>query len=167
MLYKRVCSEQVKVLYFSNRIIIIIRIAINVISHLLFWILIHTENNNYLVLVFLSFSHTIPKLMSSSIFSADKFFVFNGWKYYYSDIDKFKEDALYKIDLCIDGRERIINCFTCRRFNILCDLLRNKNNGLGGGFPRMTSPNSGICEDCLSKERGDLSKYIFRRIGWK
>lgn len=124
MLYRRIHHDEVTILYYPQIKWQIIKIAIVIIYHIVFWIMVNLAILNMILVILLASTFfLIPTLNKNSIFETKRYIICSGVKYYYNCIEDFNDESGYKVLLQINGKEITVPCGSDRKYDILLKTL--------------------------------------------
>lgn len=123
VLYKRINVEAVIELY-SPRKVLMIKILITLIIHVLYWVAVLHGIFTVLGLVVWLAVFFVPTIINKSMFETDRYMICSGIKYFYEDIEEYKEEFGYNIELKIKGKYISMDCGNPRKYDIACERLK-------------------------------------------
>jgi len=123
LLYKRINVESVIELYSPRKKVLIINTFITLTIHVLYWVAVLNSKFAYLGLVYLALFF-VPTIINKSIFETDRYIICSGIKYFYEDIEEYKEEFAYNIELKINGKYINMGCGNAKKYDIACERLK-------------------------------------------
>ncbi|TCT17160.1 hypothetical protein EDC18_101458 [Natranaerovirga pectinivora] len=120
LLYKRINSEPYRKLYTPKKSLFIFRIIIMVICHIICWFVFYSWNYYiWMPLVIIIAAFAPPKVIEPSIYETDHYIICSGYKIYFNDIESFRDEFGYKIDLIIKGKPFTLKCGNGKKYDIV------------------------------------------------
>lgn len=125
ILARKIKQEELDILYCPSKVTNRLKIALHIISHILYWVILISEYQFLIIILSPVFLETIPQVISGCVYVGDSFFIYDGWKYDYDAIDTFEDSAFYKIELSIEGKKRIIKGGNHKRYEAILKVLKD------------------------------------------
>jgi len=108
LIYSRITSEDTELLLRGAVWSEVLKVIVQLVCHILFWISIMNEYNRSISFIYLVALYTLPNFSSNSVYSSKDYIVHNGIKYYYEFIESCMYRGYGSVEIRIDHKKYYI-----------------------------------------------------------